>query len=116
MIRVSENRAFQIRLTETMTDKQNVFHETHLLRRAISTLANEKISLRDREIRQLTIRNAVTPQPATPVDVVICPNEVTQLHGTGVLIFRIFGKAGRFFQYVPETTTASIRLAVWIFV
>ena len=85
-------------LTELMTDKQNVFSETHLLRRAISSITDEKISLGDRAIRQLTTRKAIPPKPATPVDVVISPNEITQLHGTGVLIFRIFGTSQAIFS------------------
>jgi hypothetical protein len=51
---------------------------------------NRKISLRDREIRQLPTQNAVSTKPAVPVDVVISPNEITQLYGMGVLSFRIW--------------------------
>jgi FkbM family methyltransferase len=74
-----------------MVDKQSVFGETHSLRRAISRLADKKISARDRDIQQLGLINGVPPKAAMPVDVVISPNEVTQLHGTGVLISRMFG-------------------------
>ena len=73
-----------------MSDKEDVFTETHLLRRAISDLSRRKVQLIDRAVLPFSTRKAAPA--AEPIDVIVTPNEITPLHGTGVLISRIFGE------------------------
>ena len=79
-----------------MSDAQDVFAETHLLRRAISDLSRRKVHLIDRAVLPFSTRKAAPA--AEPIDVIVTPNEITPLHGTGVLISRIFGKSERIFS------------------
>jgi hypothetical protein len=75
-----------------VSDKQDVFAETHLLRRAILDLSRRQVQLIDHAILPLPARKAAPSESAAPIDVVITSNEITSLHGTGVLISRIFGE------------------------
>ena len=81
-----------IRGSETMSDKEDLFTESHLLRRAILDLSRRKVQLIDRALPPVSTRKAAPSEPAAPIDVVITSNEITPLHGTGVLISRIFGE------------------------
>jgi FkbM family methyltransferase len=83
---------------ETMSDKEDFFTESHLLRRAILDLSRRKVQLIDRALPPVSTRKAAPSEPAEPIDVVITPNEITPLHGTGVLISRIFGERERIFS------------------
>ena len=44
------------------------------------------------------IRKSAPSESSAPIDVVITPNEITPLHGTGVLISRIFGEKEQIFS------------------
>jgi FkbM family methyltransferase len=81
-----------------VSDKQDVFGETHLLRRAILDLSRRKIQLINHAIPPLSSRTVNVSKTAPAVDVVITPNEITPLHGTGVLISRIFGAEKQIFS------------------
>ena len=81
-----------------MSDKQDVFAETHLLRRAILDLSRRKVQLIDHAILPLPTRKSAPSESSAPIDVVITPNEITPLHGTGVLISRIFGEKEQIFS------------------
>ncbi|HVQ64960.1 MAG TPA: beta-1,6-galactofuranosyltransferase, partial [Terriglobia bacterium] len=81
-----------------MSDKEDLFTESHLLRRAILDLSRRKVQLIDHAILPLLIRKSAPSESSAPIDVVITPNEITPLHGTGVLISRIFGEKEQIFS------------------
>ncbi|HVJ58148.1 MAG TPA: FkbM family methyltransferase [Terrimicrobiaceae bacterium] len=81
-----------------MSDKEDLFTESHLLRRAILDLSRRKVQLIDHAILPLPIRKSAPSESSAPIDVVITPNEITPLHGTGVLISRIFGEKEQIFS------------------
>jgi FkbM family methyltransferase len=80
-----------------VSDKRYLFGETHLLRRSISELSRREVRLIDRAMLPPSTGKA-RPSGSSPIDVVITPNEITPLHGTGALISRIFGQEPRIFS------------------
>ena len=59
--------------SETMSDKEDVFTESHLLRRAILDLSRRKVQLIDRALPPVSTREAAPSEHAAPIDVVITP-------------------------------------------